>query len=657
MRKLVLLSLNLFFISPVISQIFTESQKIITSDRNADDRMGWSVDMDGNFAVVGAYGDDFGDTDPNMGSAYVYEKIEGNWTQVQKLIASDQDDYDRFGWSVAIDGDVIVIGAYAEDHDATDDNPLSKAGSAYIFERTGSGDFVEVQKIVAADRAAGDEFGFDVAVHGGTIVVGAHADDKDEFGEGYYYHAGSAYIFDRSDDGVWSQTQKIVASDQSAGTEYPPGHEDWNDRYGEGVAIWNDYVAVAAPFGAKSYMYERSGGVWTEVATLSYVGLSGFDRCIDVAIDSTTCIVGTETEDDGPDGEPSLMNSGGAAIFKRIDGTWEFTQRVIASDRSAGDHFGVSVSIDGDYFVVGANQEDEDEDGENELTNAGSLYVFKLNDDGLYEEEIKLDASDRKAADELGHSCAISGNTLITGAWHQGYNAIGIDLVEESGAAYFYTTNPDDIDDCENVFVTQNPSICPGESFEVGANVYDTAGTYTDVLTKVDGCDSIVTTVLTLIGPEIDTEVELSGVTLTSQATGSFTYQWVLCPSFTTIDGATEQSYEATVNGLYAVIISNGSCTDTSSCYTINSVGLEKNQFELDLNIHPNPSSAFFTITSENNLTGKIYVLNTIGAIVYEDKIEGYTQNIDLSNASSGSYIIKITTDRGTAIKQINIIR
>ena len=213
LKKFYPLILFLFFSTLVNGQTFTEIIKVIAGDREEQDRFGWSVAISGNYAIVGAYGDDFGASDPNMGSAYIFEKTGiADWTFVQKIFNSDQDDYDRFGWSVAIDGDIAVIGAYAEDHDVSDGAPLSSAGSVYVFERDGGGVWNQTQKIVPSDREAGDEFGWSVAISGSTLIVGSHYDNEDEDDLNYMYHAGSAYIFDRLGDGTWIQSQKIVGS-------------------------------------------------------------------------------------------------------------------------------------------------------------------------------------------------------------------------------------------------------------------------------------------------------------------------------------------------------------------------------------------------------------------------------------------------------------
>ena len=222
--KHLLILISFLITTGSFGQIFSEIIKVVADDRESQDRFGWSVDISGNYAIVGAYADDFGGLDPNMGSAYIFEKDGiADWEFVQKIFNSDQDDYDRFGWSVAIDGDYVVVGAYGEDHNEFDADNQSKSGSAYVFERGGDGVWDEVQKIVASDRAEGDEFGWSVDISGTTLVVGSHFEDHDEGGGGYIYNAGSAYIFDREGDGTWTETQKIVGSGRAPDIDFPDG--------------------------------------------------------------------------------------------------------------------------------------------------------------------------------------------------------------------------------------------------------------------------------------------------------------------------------------------------------------------------------------------------------------------------------------------------
>ena len=626
MKRLTFFCLSFLGAITSISQPILEFQKIIASDRELEDRYGWSLDISTDFAIVGAYADDFGPTNPNMGSAYIYEKTgEDEWTFVQKLFNSDQDDYDRFGWSVAIDGDYAIVGAYGEDEDADDANTLSKAGSAYIFERNDEGVWVEVQKIVASDRAVDDEFGWSVAIYGSTAVVGAHIDDKDAAGAGFMYHAGSAYIFDRTGDGEWTESQKIVASDRSPGFVFAPEHEDWNDRFGESVGIWNDYLIVGGPFASKAYMFERTGDTWSQVSLLTFPGISWLDRAAPVSIHGDVCVLGAPTEDTDVLGLNYRKNAGGAAIYTRTGpGEWTYLQKIVAGDRSTGDHFGASVSVDGDYIVCGANQDNHDKNTENNLENAGSVYIFKKMGT-FYSQYDKIDLSDRQIEDQLGMAVSVSNRVIFVGAYQQDLNEIGEDYVENAGAAYFFK----DLDDgaCPTEFSSQFPSICDGGSFAVGASVYTSSGTYTDYLTSVDGCDSIVTTYLNVItddpyisvieicagesytvGGSVYTEsgtytdvfasdagcdstvqtelIVLVGIDdnvlidggdghLIATSMEAIHYQWVKCDPFEIIPWEVLYMYDPIYSGSYAVIAENETgCLDTSDCIYFEGIDL-----------------------------------------------------------------------------------
>ena len=191
-------------------------RKIVATDRQIDDRFGYSVAIDGSYAIVAAFGEDHDASgtsasttnDPDYktkaGAAYIFERdINGNWSQVQKIVATDRQADDNFGYSVSIDGNYAIVGAYGEDHDAsgtsvsttTDTDYKETAGSAYIFERT-NGSWHEVQKIVADDRGSLDIFGYSVDISGKYTIVGAFSENDDASGNNYKATAGSAYIFE-----------------------------------------------------------------------------------------------------------------------------------------------------------------------------------------------------------------------------------------------------------------------------------------------------------------------------------------------------------------------------------------------------------------------------------------------------------------------------
>ncbi len=172
--------------------------KLTASDAQAGDYFGWSVSISGDTVIVGARGEKGGPGDPASwaGAVYVFERNQGgadNWGQVQILRASDAQAYDNFGYSVAISGDTVVVGAFQEDGGPGD--PLQGAGAAYIFARNqgGADNWGQVQILRASDAQAEDSFGHSVAISGDTVVVGAVGEDGGPGGPLTY--AGAAYVF------------------------------------------------------------------------------------------------------------------------------------------------------------------------------------------------------------------------------------------------------------------------------------------------------------------------------------------------------------------------------------------------------------------------------------------------------------------------------
>lgn len=166
----------------------------------AGDNYGWSVAVDGNLAVVGAYEDD--EAASGAGAAYVFTGSGANWTQQAKLTASDGGMDDYFGYSVSLDGETIVVGAHREDQ------PTTEAGAAYVFTRT-AGAWTQEQKLIASDGASGDYFGYSVALSGGlltlfrprylilllpTLAMKFLSSEPDHWGTSYHYNIAFAPV-------------------------------------------------------------------------------------------------------------------------------------------------------------------------------------------------------------------------------------------------------------------------------------------------------------------------------------------------------------------------------------------------------------------------------------------------------------------------------
>ncbi|NJO25948.1 MAG: hypothetical protein HC867_09575 [Bacteroidia bacterium] len=143
----------------------------------------------------------------NAGSVY-FNTYNGNWNTQQKVAAVVRSGGDQFGYYVSINGDYAIIGATTDKEDENGANPVTDAGAAYIFKRnTLTGIWEQQQKLVATDREEGDWFGYTVAINNTYAVVTALYEDHDANGNNPFEAAGSAYIFERSGT-VWTQIQK-----------------------------------------------------------------------------------------------------------------------------------------------------------------------------------------------------------------------------------------------------------------------------------------------------------------------------------------------------------------------------------------------------------------------------------------------------------------
>ncbi len=175
--------------------ITQETAKLLASDGAVEDFLGVSVAISGDVAIVGAYGDD--DHGTYSGSAYVYRFDGINWVEEQKLLASDGAAGDWFGFSVAISGDAAIVGAMLDEDNG------NASGSAYLYRFDGM-TWAQEQKLLASDGAAGDRFGWSVAISGDVSIVGAYGDDDNGF------FSGSAYVY-RFDGVTWVEEQKLLA--------------------------------------------------------------------------------------------------------------------------------------------------------------------------------------------------------------------------------------------------------------------------------------------------------------------------------------------------------------------------------------------------------------------------------------------------------------
>jgi hypothetical protein len=376
--------------------------KLTALDGAANDKFGDSVSIEGDKVIVGASQQYYDSPTPGIGSAYVFRFDGSEWNQESKLLASDGAVYDYFGKSVSISGNTALIGAFRNDETA------HLAGAAYVFRFT-DGKWIEEQKLLASDGAMLDWFGYSVAIDGDTCVIGAT-------------YAASAYVF-RFNGTQWIEEAKLNASGVSS-----------SERFGEQVSISGDRVLIGAMWddengykAGSAYVFRFVGGEWIEESKLLPSEVEEMDWFGQgVSISGERAIVGAYGDSD------NAADAGTAYVFRFDDGEWtQDYNKLLASDGKAGDSLGESVSILGDYAVISAVGSDD------YGTNSGAVYIFKRdNDNGgfMWYDLLKITAFDATSWDYFGQSVDMDGDLVVIGATGDDDHGQG------SGSVYIYHT-------------------------------------------------------------------------------------------------------------------------------------------------------------------------------------------------------------------------
>jgi len=380
----------------------SQQAKIQADDGAETDFFGRSVAIDGDTAIVGAWQHDPSGV-TNVGAAYIFTRSGSTWTQQAKLTPSDGVSQDMFGYSVAIEGDTVVVGS--RDHHTSN---VINSGAAYIFTRSGS-TWTEQAKLGASDPAVSGFFGYGVAIEGDTVVVSAWRQDNE---------LGAVYVFVTSDGGsTWTQQAKLRSSDIGSG-----------DRFGSAIGISGDTIGVGAylhdPSGLSNagaaYIFTRSGSTWTQQAKLTASDAEADDNFGfgGLGISGDTVVIGAIEE------STTATDAGAAYIFTRSGSTWTQQAKIQANDAAADDNFGESIDIGDGVIVVTARNADP-----SGLSGAGAAYVF-TGSGSTWTQQAKLTASDAEASDRFGETIRIDEETIIVGASGESSNV---------GAAYIFT--------------------------------------------------------------------------------------------------------------------------------------------------------------------------------------------------------------------------
>ena len=329
-----------------------EQQKLLPSSGEADDEFGVAVAVHDDVIVIGASGDNQAGED--SGAVYIFRWNGVTWTQEQKLGPLDADPGDKFGGSVAISGELVVVGA------DLDDELASGAGAAYVFRWNGVS-WLQEQKLLPMDGATFDQFGLSVSISGNTVVVGSPFDDDlgSDCGSAY----GFRYDASQTCGQLWCQKQKLLPDNSPSG-----------DNFGSTVAVFDDVVVVgakgdddAANNAGAAYAYRWNGVSWDVEQKIFSADASSEDAFGGrVAAGGSHILIAAMGDDDNG------VDSGAAYLFAWGGGTWMQEQKLLPSDGLSNDSFGQSVAIVENVAIVSAFLDDD------LGTDSGSAFVFHL---------------------------------------------------------------------------------------------------------------------------------------------------------------------------------------------------------------------------------------------------------------------------------------
>jgi FG-GAP repeat len=353
---------------------FDQQFKLTASDSDAFDFFGSSVGISGNLVITGAYGDN--DAGGNSGSAYLTNKNTGQ--QLFKLVASDAEGGAVFGSSVGISGNRAIVGAYLDNSVGIDD------GSAYLFDTTNG---QQLFKLAQPNGEQDDHFGTSVGIAGNTAIVGAPRRDVAQSGT----NVGLAYLFDSN---TGQLTFTLTAPDAHGG-----------EQFGSAVSIRDNIAIVGAfadnvhgPSSGSAYLFNATNGLpMNKLVPADGQQLDSFGTA--VAVSNSFALIGAQGDDDNG------LDSGSAYVFNVNTGQQLF--KLKPTDGQAQARFGISVAFSGNFAIVGAARDN----GYGQESRAA--YVFDMT---TGQQLLKFHGLDTDAFDDFGISVGIDGDRVIVGA-------------------------------------------------------------------------------------------------------------------------------------------------------------------------------------------------------------------------------------------------
>jgi hypothetical protein len=428
----------------------TVAQEALLTAANSEsgDQFGWAIGLsaDGTTLAVGAKGEQSNatgvnppDTDNSLseaGAAYVFVRTQDTWVQQAYLKASNTEDDDWFGASLALSGDgsTLAVAAIREDSSSrmidgnqADNNAMS-SGAVYVFERSGD-TWTQRAYLKTSNADPSDTLGASMAMSldGGTIVVGAFEDsDGTSPANNSFNQAGAAYVFVRS-GATWMEQGYLKAAMPDAGDDLGGGGAKVdisadgntvvvgaNGEDSNATSVNGDQNDETALDSGAAYVFVRNGTMWSQEAYLKASNAEDLDRfgnCVAVSGDGATVAVGAGGEASGTSdpGDNSRARAGAIYLFARSGATWSQVQYIKASNPDMSDSLcGAALSYDGSILLGCAPDESSAASGidgdqtDNTIRSTGACYVFERDGGGVWTQRHYIKASNPSIDDRFG---------------------------------------------------------------------------------------------------------------------------------------------------------------------------------------------------------------------------------------------------------------
>lgn len=220
-----------------------------------------------------------------------------------------------------------------------------------------------------------------------------------------------------------------------------------------------------------------------------------------------------------------------------------------------------------------------------------------------------------------------------------------------SSGSPVYDVQTADVTITEPAALSSNLSATACGSYALNGQTYTASGAYTQIVQNGNGCDSTINLTLT-INPLPNNGISSTGPATLMSAATSGTYTWINCIGNLPVANGSSQSYTATVNGNYAVIVNNGSCIDTSVCMSVNIAGLESITNAIQFSMYPNPVNNSLTLTFDNTLEANATITNLDGKLVKAYSNISTGAKLDLEQLNNGVYFIQINSSKGIILER-----